>query len=64
MNMFEIEDKLKQLHLSSTDESADYIANENGDIMKVSNIKSFINSDCYCFTCKKIGEKEVNVELV
>jgi len=64
MDLYEIRDKVKKLHLSNKEGYANYIANKKGDIMKVKNISSFISTDCYCFSCKKIGKKLVEIELI
>lgn len=64
MTIFEISAKVKQIHLANTDESANYIANQEGEIIRVERIDEFIESDCYCFVCKKIDNNEVDIRLV
>lgn len=64
MTVFEISKNVKMLHEANTDETANYIANQEGEIIQVERLDEFIESDCYCFSCRKLANKEVEIKLV
>lgn len=64
MTIFEISNKVKKFHSANPEPAANYIANEEGEIIQVINIEEYVTTDCYCFICNKTDDNEILIKLI